>query len=131
MRLQKSIEKSTAENIEVADWGTDLYGNSTHRINEKGAIDSSVTEMFGCEMEKSIPEFVRNFTDKMGLGEFIRVPIRKNGLTGSGNSFMCHYNSMLLAMSIGGHRLSGFTVHREFVEEHKKYSINFLNEYAA
>ena len=51
---EKSIKNSTAENIEVADWGIDQYGNSTHRINEKGAIDSSVTEMFGCELERSI-----------------------------------------------------------------------------
>ena len=73
---EMSIKNSTAENIAVADFGIDQYGNATHRINEKGVVDSSVTEMFSCEIEKSIPEFVRSFSDKMGLGEFIRVPIR-------------------------------------------------------
>ena len=88
MRIQKltekSIKNSTAENIEVTDFGIDQYGNATHRINEKGVVDSSVTEMFGCEIEKSIPNYIRDFADEYGLGEFIRVPIRTKGLTGSG-----------------------------------------------
>ena len=75
MRIQKltekSIKNSTAENIAVTDFGIDQYGNATHRINEKGVVDSSVKEMFSCEIEKSIPAFVRSFSDKKGLGEYI------------------------------------------------------------
>ena len=113
-RIQKltemSIKNSTAENIAVRDFGIDQYGNATHRINEKGVVDSSVTEMFGCEIEKSIPEFVRSFSDKMGLGEFIRVPIRKNGLTSSGNYARCHQNVGSLVDWKGGTMIGGYQV---------------------
>jgi len=101
---------SVIENIEVTDFGTDHHGNATHRINEKGVVDSSVTEMFGCEIEKSIPAFVRSFADKMGLGEFIRVPIRKNGITGSGATSRCHFNVGSLVDWKGGTSISGFHI---------------------
>ncbi len=104
------LKKNATENIAVTDFGIDQYGNATHRFNEKGVVDSSVKEMFGCEIEKSIPAFVRIFSDEKGLGEFIRVPIRKNGLTGSGKELMCHLNVGSLVDWKGGTTIGGYHV---------------------
>ncbi len=89
----------------------DGSGNITKLINQKGVVGSAETEMFGCKIEKDIPEYVRKFADWMELGEVIRVPIRRNdGLTGSGKPFKCHFNVAGLVKTIGGRMLRGFSV---------------------
>ena len=133
MRIQKLTEKSI-KNSYIApktDIHIDGFGKVSRFVNRKDENvlnDTADTEMFGCEIVKDVPEYVRSFSDKMGLGEnYLRVPIRKNkGLTGSGKSFQCHYNSMLLAMRFGGERLSGYFVHTAFSKEKNKYATKFI-----
>ena len=88
----------------------DGTGTITRLINKKGEVLPTETKMFGCDIEKSIPQFVRRFVDKIGLGEMIRVPIRTKGLTGSGEKLKCHHNVIGLVKRFGGKRLQGFAL---------------------
>ena len=116
-RIKKSIENSenriAKSEIASTSYQVDAFGNFTRYVNLKGETvfdDTTETKLFGCEVVNDVPEYVRRFSDKMGLGECIRVPIRTKGLTGSGISFSCHDNSILLAMRFGGHRLTGYSL---------------------
>ena len=91
----------------------DGSGDIARIINQTGVVPSTETTMFGCEIEKSIPNYVRDFADKKGLGEFIRVPIRTKGLTGSGYSFKCHFNVAGLVSWKGGKVLKGYSVFQD------------------
>ena len=118
MRIQKSIENSEkSTTAPYTPYTVDAFGQFFRNVNRRGEKvldDTSQTKMFGCEVVKEVPNHIRRFADTMGLGEFIRVPIRKNkGLTGSGVSFSCHDNSLLLAMRFGGHRLGGYSISKD------------------
>lgn len=94
----------------VSNFMIDSGGNPTRLINRKGSVPSSETEMFGCEIDKSVPQHIKDYAETLNLGEFIRVPIRKKGLTGSGESFNCHHNSSAITKCKGGQWLRGYTV---------------------
>ena len=106
--------------IEVPDLLTPLridgMGNITRLINKKGSVLPTETKMYGCEIEKSVPQYVRRFVDRIGLGEMIQVPIRTNGLTGSGKPYCCHPNVIGLVKRFGGKRLQGFIV-KKYVDK--------------
>ena len=101
--------------IEVPDLLTPLKidgtGNITRLIKKKGSLLTTETKMYGCDIEKSVPQFLRRFVDKiLGLEEMIRVPIRTKGLTGSGKKNECHQNVLGLVKRYGGQQLRGYLV---------------------
>ena len=90
--LKMKLFRGEKVSITVSHLRIDGLGNITRLINKKGSVLLTETNMCGCDFEKSVPQFVRRFVHKMDLGEMIRVPIRTNGLTGSGNYKRCHQN---------------------------------------
>ena len=101
---------------DVSPLRIDGTGNITRLINKKGSVPPTETKMYKCEIEKSVPQFVRSLVDKIGLGEMIRVPIRTNGLTGSGNYKRCHPNVIGLVKRFGGNQLQGYIIERGYDE---------------
>ena len=86
-------------------------------VNRKGDVLPTDTEMFGCKIVEGVPDYVRDFLNQMGLGEFINVPSsNKEGLTGSGKRGECNNNSNMLSLSIGGHRLYGYAINKKYME---------------
>jgi hypothetical protein len=109
--LKVKMDISNFDNPKVVSPITiDGSGDIARVINQTGVVPSTETKMFGCEIEKSFPNYVRDFADEKGLGEFIRVPIRTKGLTGSGYSFKCHFNVAGLVSWKGGKVLKGYSV---------------------
>ena len=88
----------------------DGLGNITRLINKKGSVLPTETKMYGCDIEKSVPQYVIRFVNRIGLGEMIRVPIRTKGLTGSGMTRECHRNVIGIVKRFGGQRLNGYCV---------------------
>jgi len=62
-------------------------------------------ETFGCEVSKR--EHLIRFAKSQGLPDPILVPIRRKGLSGSGDPRQCHTNSLLMADRYGGRVLTG------------------------
>lgn len=120
-KRKRKIEnkKELANKLERESWKTsssisnlriDKAGNITRFINQHGVVSPNETKMFGCEIEKSVPQYIKDYAEKLNLGAFIRVPIRTKGLTGSGESFKCHYNVSALTKRYGGQWLRGYGV---------------------
>jgi hypothetical protein len=65
-------------------------------------------EKFGCEVSKR--EHLIRFAKSQGLPEPILVPIRRKGLSGSGDHNQCHTNSLLMADRYGGRVLTGLSL---------------------
>ena len=81
----------------------------TKLVNKKGEVPSNQTEMFGCEIEREVPTFLRDFCDEVGLGEFIKVPTGKEGFP-IGVMSKCHPNVYALTKRIGGEMLRGYMI---------------------
>ena len=81
----------------------------TKLVNKKGEVPSNQTEMFGCEIEREVPTFLRDFCDEVGLGEFIKVPTGKEGFP-IGVMGKCHPNVYALTKRIGGEMLRGYII---------------------
>ena len=62
-------------------------------------------ENFGCEPSKK--EHLVRFANSQGLPDPIKVPIRRSGVSGSGDPHQCHTNSLLMADRYGGRVLVG------------------------
>ena len=87
--LERQNKKTVSDFTPIKIDGT---GNITRLINKKGSVLTTETKMYGCDIEKSVPQFLRRFVDKiLGLEEMKRVPIRTKGLTGSGKKNECHH----------------------------------------
>jgi hypothetical protein len=110
MKLKMKFDKEKELLFSHTPIEIDGMGNITRLINGKGSILPTETEMFGCDIEKSVLSYVRKFIDKIGYEEMIRVPIRTKGLTGSGKKGECHQNVIGLVKRFGGKRLSGYVV---------------------
>ena len=95
---------------DVSPLRIDGTGNITRLINKKGSVPPTETKMYKCEIEKSVPQFVRSLVDKIGLGEMIRVPIQEKGLTGSGKPKECHQNVLGIVKRFRGKVLRGYFV---------------------
>lgn len=54
------------------------------------------------------------FMRKMGMSNVYEIPIRKNGLTGSGVLGKCHGNVAKLVTVYGGKVVNGFTIAKDF-----------------
>lgn len=65
---------------------------------------------YGCESVTS--GYLTKFAKTHKLANPILVPIRKGGLTGSGDANQCHTNAMLLAYRYGGTVLNGYGADR-------------------
>jgi hypothetical protein len=78
-------------------------------VNKKGEVPSTQTEMFGCEIVKEVPSFLRDFCDEVGLGEFIKVETGREGFP-IGERGNCHPNVYSLTKSKGGEMLRGYMV---------------------
>ena len=82
-------------------------------VNREGDVLPTDTEMFGCEIVRDLPNYIRDFVKQMGLGQVIRVPVSNHDyLTGSGKKGRCDMNSNMLSLSIGGNRLYGYNLHQ-------------------
>ena len=81
----------------------------TKLVNKKGEVPSTQTEMFGCEIVKEVPSFLRDFCDEVGLGEFIKVETGKEGFP-IGSKGSCHPNVYSLTRTLGGEMLRGYMV---------------------
>jgi hypothetical protein len=67
------------------------------------------TDTYNCEVVKNLNLTVKNKLNRSGIGSFvIKVPVRKNGMTGSGFKKECHANSELLVKKYGGKVLRGY-----------------------
>jgi len=124
---KKSIGRKKEVSIPLTPLKVDGMGNITRLINKKGSVPHTETKMYGCDIEKSVPQFVRRFVHKMGLDETIRVPIRTNGLTGSGLYRRCHQNVSGLVKRIGGKRLQGYIVTGFQIDEGFGKLISFIH----
>jgi hypothetical protein len=110
MKLKMKFVKEKELLFSHTPLSIDGMGNITRLINKKGSVPPTETKMYGCEIEKSVPQFVRRFVDRIELGEMIRVPIRTKGLTGSGRPNKCHGNVMGIVNRFGGKILRGYSV---------------------
>ena len=89
----------------------DANGKVCRFVNKTGDVLPTDTEMFGCEIVRTLPNYVNDFIKQIGLGVVIKVPVQdKKGLTGSGEIRQCHRNSRMMSLAIGGHRLLGYCV---------------------
>ena len=92
----------------------DWFGRVCRFVNQKGSVLPTDTEMFGCEIVRDLPNYIRDFVKKIGFDVVIRVPISNHdGLTGSGKRGECNNNSNMLSLSIGGHRLYGYAINQK------------------
>jgi len=108
--LRMNLYRGKEVSVPLSHIRTDRMGNITRLINKKGSVLPTETKMYGCDIEKSVPQYVRRFVDKMGLGEMIRVPIRTKGLTGSGMRKECHCNVVGIVKIFEGQILRGYSV---------------------
>ena len=109
--IEKKLERERWKtSSSVSNFRIDKIGKSTRLINQHGVVSPNETKMFGCEIEKSVPPYIKDFAEKLNLDTFIRVPIRTKGLTGSGDAFHCHYNASALTKRWGGQWLRGYSV---------------------
>jgi len=108
--LRMNLYRGKEVSVPLSHIRTDRMGNITRLINKKGSVLPTETKMYGCDIEKSVPQYVRRFVDKMGLGEMIRVPIRTKGLTGSGTRKKCHSNVLGIVKRFEGQILRGYSV---------------------
>jgi len=81
----------------------------TKLVNKKGEVPLTQKEMFGCEIERKVPSFLRDFCDEVGLGEFIKVETGKEGFP-IGRRGSCHPNVYSLTKRIGGEMLRGYVI---------------------
>jgi len=89
----------------------DCFGKVSRFVNRKGDVLPTDTEMFGCEIVKDLPNSLRDYLKLVDLDVVIKVPITNHEvLTGSGEKGDCHTNSSVLSLSVGGHRLYGFSL---------------------
>jgi len=89
----------------------DCFGKVSRSVNRKGDVLPTDTEMFGCEIVRDIPNFLRDYLKLVDLDVVIKVPVSNHDhLTGSGEKGDCHTNSSCLSLSVGGNRLYGFTL---------------------
>ena len=89
----------------------DRFGKVCRFVNQKGSVLPTETEMFGCEIVRDLPDYIRDFVKQIGFDVVIRVPISNhNGLTGSGKESKCHLNSKMMSLSIGGNRILGYLI---------------------
>jgi len=118
-RERKDRERISRNKLYNGEVTSELYtplrfdkgGNTVRLLNQNDIVSSTETKMFGCEIVRdTVPNYVREMKEKLGLGEIIKVPIRTEGLTGSGKSFKCHHNSSALVERWGGQRLTGYSV---------------------
>ena len=67
---------------------------------------------FGCDEVKKeeLPIFVNKVISKMRLPNPIKVPIRKRGMTSSGEEFRCHTNVETIICVYGGRRMIGYNI---------------------
>jgi len=105
--LERQNKKTVSDFTPIKIDGT---GNITRLINKKGSVPSTETKMYGCEIEKSVPQYIRRFVDKMGFDEMIRVPIQTKGMTGSGKPNECHSNVLGIVKWKKGKILRGYFV---------------------
>jgi len=109
--LKMKLNQVKETSIHQTPLKIDGTGNITRLINKKGSVLTTETKMYGCDIEKSVPQFLRRFVDKiLGLEEMKRVPIRTKGLTGSGKKNECHQNVLGLVKRFGGQQLRGYMV---------------------
>lgn len=59
----------------------------------------------------------RKFMRQMGMKDVYEVPIRKNGMTGSGHKAYCHNNASKLQAIYGGKVVTGFAISIAFIDE--------------
>ena len=55
------------KNVNFTPITIDVHGNVSRLINKTGVVGSAEKEMFGCEIERDLPEYIRSFADKMGI----------------------------------------------------------------
>ena len=92
----------------------DCFGKVSRSVNRKGDVLPTDTEMFGCEIVRDIPNFLRDYLKLIGLDVVIKVPVSNHDyLTGSGKKGRCDMNSNMLSLSIGGHRLYGYAINQK------------------
>jgi len=67
---------------------------------------------FGCDEVKKeeLPIFVNKVISKMRLPNPIKVPIRKRGMTSSGEEYCCHRNVETIICVYGGRRMIGYNI---------------------
>ena len=110
---KKNMKMGSSKTTEYSPIKFDRFERVCRFVNRKGDVLPNDTEMFGCEIVKDLPNYLKDFIKLMGLGEVINVPISNHDhLTGSGKKGECHYNSHLMSLSIGGHRLYGLSLHQ-------------------
>ena len=51
----------------------DKFGSVCRYVNQRGSVSHKDTEVFGCEIVRDIPDYIRDFVKRIGLGEVIRV----------------------------------------------------------
>jgi hypothetical protein len=74
-------------NIKFSPIKLDKFGSVCRYVNQRGSVSHKDTEMFGCEIVRDTPDYIRDFVKRNGLGEVIRVPKSNyECLTGSGKS---------------------------------------------
>ena len=81
------------------------------------------TDTYKCEVVKNLNLKVKNKLNRSGIGCFvIKVPVRKNGMTGSGFKKECHVNSALLVKKYGGNVLREYLL---LLSENNIFSLFF------
>ena len=70
-------------------------------------------ENYGCkDITTTIPKVFDSFLEVMGLTKCLLVPHRRNGMTSSGISGNCHYNTRKLVRVYGGMEMYGYVFRR-------------------
>ena len=62
-------------NIKFSPIKLDKFGSVCRYVNQRGSVSHKDTEMFGCEIVRDTPDYIRDFVKRSGLSEVIRVPI--------------------------------------------------------
>jgi hypothetical protein len=79
-------------------------------------------KIYGCDsIDCVLPTNIKFWLQKYKFSNLIAVPIRQNGLTGSGYAQQCHSNVMNLVAIYGGMRLGGFGIDEIIDSEGESY----------
>lgn len=80
-----------------------------HKVRK--VINMKNNNLYNCESAvNDLPMFAKNWIAKYIKQIPIKIPIRKNCMTGSGREGLCHWNVFELVKKYGGNRLHGFSL---------------------
>ena len=97
-------------------------------IEQKEEYCDNQFKLFGCNIEKNIPDFLRNFLDEIRLDHVIRIPNNSPNLP-LGSMGNCHQNVYHLTKLRGGQILRGYMLEEVQGDHYHSFALFYHSVY--